>query len=447
MFYVGMGQSPVQAQQVPDAPGSSTESATPSAPAPAKSGSATTAGSSTSTLHGLLQGVTPGQGAPSGSADNGSASGPDGGQAGAAGSQPPATKTSAPTTQPKNNAPPPEQPAAGEGSSTAAYTMRTRVNFVLIPVIVKDNKGHLVPGLTWRDFQVFEDGAPQQLTFFTVDPFPLSVAFVLDQSLPQDTMKKVNESLKALQGAFAPYDEVSVYTYASHVTQATSFTGAQSQRLTAVLGRIQSPGRDMQAPTGTGPLAEGPIINGLTIDPNVTPMGHGTNIAIIPHQIHTLNDAILEAANGLSQRGKARRRIIYVISDGKEHGSTAGYKEVVRYLLANQIAVYGTLVGDSATPVLGFLDKYHLPLVGTDNILPKYTKASGGQLDAEFSINGIERSFAKITEEVRAQYTLGYNSHRSVFDSRFRQVEVQVDRPGLNVISKQGYYPKASNPH
>lgn len=419
-----------QTQQVPDSPGTTA----PAAPAPQPS-----AGSLA--LPSLLQGVTPGQSATSSSADTGEEAPQQ--PAGKPASQPPA-----PAPQ-QGNIAPPDQPTSGSGSSSAAYTLRTRVNFVLVPVIVKDNKGNLVPGLTWRDFKVFEDGVQQQLTFFTVDPFPLSVAFVIDQSLPEDTMKKVNDALAALQGAFTPYDEIAVYTYASHVSQATGFTGAQSQRLTAVLQRVKSPGSDMQVPGGYGPMAEGPVINGHTIDPNVTPMHNGTFVPIIPHDIHTLNDAILEAANGLSQRGRGRRRIVYVISDGKEHGSTASYKEVIRYLLTNQIAVYGTLVGDSATPVLGFLDKYHLPLLsgqlGTDNILPKYTVASGGQLDAELSRNGIERSFAKIAEEVRTQYTLGYNSHRSLFDSRYRSIEVQVLRPNLTVVSKQGYYPTATS--
>jgi len=405
-----------QAVNAPSAPAPTAPTPQPSLTAPASLA-----------LPSLLQGVTPGQGAPPAASDSNP------------GGQP------KPAAAPKpSNVPPPQIPITGKGSSEAAFTLRTRVNFVLVPVLVKDSKGNLVPGLTWRDFKVFEDGQLQQLTFFTVDPFPLSVAFVLDQSLPSDTMKRVNDALGALQGAFTPYDEISVFTYASHVTQATAFTGAQSQRLTAVLDRIQSPGRDMQVPGGYGPMSEGPVINGHTIDPNVTPMHNGSYIPIIPHEIHTLNDAILEAANNLAQRGKGRRRIIYVISDGKEHGSTASYKEVVHYLLTNQIAVYGTLVGDSATPVLGFLDKFHLPLVGIDNILPKYTTATGGQLDAELSRNGIERSFAKIAEQVRTEYTLGYNSHHSVYDSRFRQIEVQVLRPGLTVIAKQGYYPTAS---
>ncbi len=59
----------------------------------------------------------------------------------------------------------------------------------------------------------------------------------------------------------------------------------------------------------------------------------------IPKEIHTLNDAILAAAKELSSRPKERRRIIYVISDGKEAGSKATYKDVLRYLQTNNIAV------------------------------------------------------------------------------------------------------------
>ena len=116
----------------------------------------------------------------------------------------------------------------------------------------------------------------------------------------------------------------------------------------------------------------------------------------------------------------------------------------MRYLLTNQIAVYGTMVGESAMPVLGFLDRFHIPMQMTDNILPKYTFATGGALDAEISRNAIERSFARIAEQVRDQYTLGYNSHISVLDSRFRHIEVRVLRPNVTVLAKQGYYPTAT---
>lgn len=412
-----------QNQQVPNAPGA-TE---PAAPTPQPStGSAGSMG-----LPGLLHGVTPGEGAPATSSSSGNGQAPQSGAATPSQTQP-------------SQVPPPVIPAQGQGASSASYTIRTRVNFVLVPVTVKDKSGQLVPGLTWHDFQIYEDGVPQRISFFTEDPFPLSVAFVIDQSLSSDTMRKVNDALSALQGAFAPYDEVAVYTYASHVTQATGFTGAQSDRLAVTLGRIKSPGRYMEVPSNTGPMAEGPSINGHMVDPNVTPTHDGTFIGIIPKEVHTLNDAIFHAATDLAQRSKGRRRLIYVISDGKEQGSKVSYKEVVRYLLTNQIAVYGTLVGDSALPGLGFLDRFHIPMQMTDNILPKYTFATGGALDAEISRNAIERSFAKIAEQVRDQYTLGYNSHISVLDSRFRHIEVRVLRPNVTVLAKQGYYPTAT---
>ncbi len=314
----------------------------------------------------------------------------------------------------------------------------------MVPVTVKDSHGALVTGLSYHDFQIYEDGVQQRLTFFTEDPFPLSVAFVIDQNLPADTMKRVNEALSAFQGAFAPYDEVAVYTYATHVSQATGFTGAQSDRLTATLDRVKSPGRYMEVPTNTGPLAEGPIINGQMVDPNTTPMHDGNFIAIIPKESYVLNDAILRAATDLSQRGRGRRKMIYVISDGKNQGSTASYKEVVRYLLTNQIAVNGTLVGESALPVYGFLDRYHMPWQMNDNILVQYQKATGGILDAELSRNAIEASFARVAGQVRNQYTLGYYSHISTLDSRFRKIEVRVLLPNVTVIAKQGYYPTAT---
>jgi len=56
-------------------------------------------------------------------------------------------------------------------------------------------------------------------------------------------------------------------------------------------------------------------------------VGSGSGVITIPKEIHTLNDAILAAAKELSTRPKGRRRIIYVISDGKENGSKATIKK------------------------------------------------------------------------------------------------------------------------
>lgn len=105
--------------------------------------------------------------------------------------------------------------------------------------------------------------------------------------------------------------------------------------------------------------------------------------------------------------------------------------------------MFGTLVGDSALPVTGFLDRMHLPLTMRDNILPAYAKQTGGNFDGEFRQRGIEDSFARIAEEVRTQYTIGYYTHEPFIDGKYRQVEVKVMRPNLTVIAKLGYYPTA----
>jgi len=356
-----------------------------------------------------------------------------------------------PVVQPKPEAAPPPptvQPGPGEGFEAVSTNIKVNVNFVQVPVTVKDSKGNLVAGLHAENFRVFENAVPEPLHLFTVDPFPLSIAFVIDQSLTSDVMAKVNESLGSVQGALTPYDEAAVFSYSNGAKEWTGFTGAQGNRLPAVLALAKSIGTDMQVPQNNGPLAGCSIRqNGNCIDPNLQP-GHSAgsgSFITIPKEIHTLNDAILAAAKELSTRPKGRRRLIYVISDGKEYGSKATVKEVIRYLQTNQIAVYATGVGDSARWGEGYVSRIHLPFTMYDNILYKYTAATGGDLDSQRGVNGIEKSYAKIAEEARAQYTLGYLSHESVYDSRYRKIDVRVDRPGLEVIAKQGYYPSAQD--
>jgi VWFA-related protein len=326
---------------------------------------------------------------------------------------------------------------------SSAATIRTTVNFVDIPFTVKDSKGNLIAGLESRDIRVYENGLLQHISVFTRDPYPLSVALVIDQSMTQDTMERVNTALGALQGAFAPFDEAAVFTYSNGPRMMTDLTAAQSARLTQAVERSKSSGREaLLAGSLGGPLAQTTVINNQQFDPNTAAnRGHTQMQMNPPREVHTLNDAILEAAKSLARVPRDRRRVIYVISDGREYGSQAKTKDVIKYLQTNKIAVWGTLVGDSSLPVVGFLDRIHLPLMMRDNVLPAYSIATGGNFDAEFRTGSIEKSFQKIAEEARAQYTLGYYTHESFLDGKYRKIEVRVLRPNLTVIAKQGYYP------
>ena len=54
-----------------------------------------------------------------------------------------------------------------------------------------------------------------------------------------------------------------------------------------------------------------------------------------------LNDAVMRAAQDLGRREKARRQVIFVLSDGFEYGSKANYSDVLAVLQRYNVIVYG----------------------------------------------------------------------------------------------------------
>lgn len=331
----------------------------------------------------------------------------------------------------------------GKGED-AIKTLMVNVDAVDVAFTVKDSKGHLVSGLTARDVQVYENGLMQHINVFTNEGLPMSVAIVIDNSMTKDEMTRVNDAMGSLQSAFAPSDEVAVFTYNKSPNMVTEFTGAQSARLTQSIERSKGEGREPPMAGSFGPVGQTTIINGQNFDPNTSAVRNHTSLSLEqPIDPHPLNDAILTAAAALSTRPIERRRVIYVISDGKEYGSKAKASQVVKYLQMHQIEVDGTLVGDSAVWGLGVLDRIHLPLMMRDNVLPAFANATGGNIDAEFRTASIEKSFSKIALEARTRYTVGYTTHEPFLDGKYRHVEIKVLHPNLTVLAPQGYWPWA----
>ncbi len=344
----------------------------------------------------------------------------------------------APAPPQMNDAAPavPAAPAPPNERDQMMYTMRTTVNFVVVPVTVKDLSGHLVEGLVKQDFAVFEEGVQQQIRYFTSDPFPLSAAVVLDVGLPDPVLRKVNDTLPALAAAFSQFDEIALYTFGNSVTKELDFS-AVTDRYAKSMKRLKRQGQQGGAPVVGGPLGQSsPSINSKPVDPNVP---HG-GVYVQYREAHVLNDAILAAAMDLSTRPKDRRKLIFVISDGKETGSRANYAQVLKVLLSNAISVYGVAVGDSAMPILREIEKVNVPRSGFGNLLPRYTGATGGDVLPEFDRNAIETAYARVTQQARNQYTLGYTAKAGPSNT-YRNIEVIVHRPNLKVQAKEGYYP------
>jgi VWFA-related protein len=350
--------------------------------------------------------------------------------------QPAGSENAPPSMPPVTTVPPGSVPSGDLNTRDDLYKIVTRVNFVLVPVTVKDGDGHLVDGLLPRDFSVYEDGKKQDLKFFTSDPFPLSAAVILDVGMPDTAVQKINQTYSALSGAFSPYDEVSLYTYSTTVSQVSDFSSA-GQKLTGVLNQMKlERGRNNGAPVMNGPLGpQGPTINGIPVErpgaqPNIAP----------PKDVRVLNDAILRAALDLGKRDRARRKIIFIISDGREYGSRVSYSDVLKVLLSREITVYAIGVDSSAIPIYSKLQKLHLPHYGYGDILPRYAGATGGEVFTELSRDNIEVAYARATGDARNQYTLGYTT-RATPSTAYRDIEVRVGRPGLKISARSGYYP------
>jgi VWFA-related protein len=187
-----------------------------------------------------------------------------------------------------------------------------------------------------------------------------------------------------------------------------------------------------------GPFATGPVVNG-------SPVGGPTGVSPVnvpPRESHVLNDAILRAALDLGKRDHTRRKVIFVISDGRELGSQSSFKQVLRVLESRDIEVKAVVVDTSALPGFKQAEKiHHLFLQGYSDILPKYTHATGGgDIVARISRNAIEDAYTQITSEARNQYTLGYSPKATTGSSAYRSIEVQVDKK-VKVTAKDGYYP------
>jgi VWFA-related protein len=319
-------------------------------------------------------------------------------------------------------------------------TLVVRVNFVQVPVMVKDANGRRVDGLLPKDFTVLENGKKQTLTFFTADPYELSVAILIDLGMADVAVQKVEQTYSALVGALSPYDEAALYTYSSTVSQVTDFT-RRSQRLTAELNQLKLVRGHNNGPADLGgPLASPPNVNGAPVGgPVIEPVNTP------PKEAHVLNDAILRAALDLSRRERTRRKIIFVISDGREFGSKASYHDVLKVLQTYGIQVKAVVVDSGALPVFRQIEKIRLKGQGYSDILPKYASATGGgQVFSELSRNAIEDAYSEITSEARNQYTLGYTPKAIASSSAYRDITVLVDRKGLKVYAKDGYFPVPS---
>jgi Ca-activated chloride channel homolog len=317
-----------------------------------------------------------------------------------------------------------QQPPAPQQSDVKAKII-SRVDLVVLPVTVKRN-GDLVPDLRRDEFRVFEDNVEQRIELFTAEAFPLSMVVLIDNDLKSKDAEQVSASLRAIVAGMSASDEAFICRFDQYFHPGKGFTSDQDKLLTE-LRRTSLDTEPSVAPPSAS-IAQGPTINGHSAigdQPNYA----GTTMTIKGQPTKALDDAVFEAAQLLKDRGRDRRKIICLISDGVNGSkfNTNSYDNTVKDLLRYNISVYSIGVGSS------YFDRKF-------SRLENYAHATAGDIYFAAKSHAMEELYARVTEEARNQYTLAYSPRGTDRSKEYHDIEVRVTREGLKIQTRDRYY-------
>ncbi|MGB6525247.1 MAG: VWA domain-containing protein [Candidatus Acidiferrales bacterium] len=301
-------------------------------------------------------------------------------------------------------------------------------NAVVVPVTVKDPSGNLVANLEQDDFRIFQDGVQQIISGFSDEAVPVSAVVLLDDDLQTKASQQVQQSLDSIAAGFGPSDEVALVRFDEFPKTVLDFT-ASNDALFAKLKAIRTSEKDgLDSRNATSPsmaMITPPRINGQ-------PIGPGANIPVLASSSGVtkhIDDAVYYAAEMLRTRGRDRRRIIFIISDGvNARYNKWSLNNTLQLLLSSNISVYAIAVG-------GVLDRPEgVGRLGT------YSRSTGGDVFHALKQGDLERMYAALTEEARNQYTLVFDPTNTPGRGNYHSIEVRVERPNLSVTARQGYF-------
>ena len=281
--------------------------------------------------------------------------------------------------------------------------VRTFIRRVRLPITVVDKKGQFVDDLTQSDFQVFEDKVPQTIETFSNDlgeALPLYVAVLMDTS-PSTAGKLKFEQESALNFIYTVVrprrDRVLFATFDHEINLRQDFTDKLDLLNRAVSGVKQT----------------------------------GNQTALF--------DAIWQFCDE-KLRSVVGRRVLVVITDGEDTYSRASIRDAIDIAQRTETTIFAisTKAGFAAT----------VPGVEAgqvrdrkDSELVKLAEETGGAAFFTGDMLSLERSFTRISKELRAQYLITYKPVNDRYDGSFRKIEVKLasGRSGQKVRTKQGY--------
>ena len=274
-------------------------------------------------------------------------------------------------------------------------TLRVDVRLVSVFVNVADQNGGIVAGLSRDDFVLTEDGRPQQIAVFErQSELPLNLTLAIDTSgsVRKDLSEEQDAARRFAHALLRPQDQMSIIQFATDVRVLTPFTSKLSQ-----------------------------IDRGLS-------------------QLHgdwatALYDAICQGSEHLG--GTKGRKVLILISDGDDTASRATYANALEQALRNEVMIYSLI----DVPIEASAGRD----LGGEHALITLAEQTGGK-SFYVSDGGLDKAFARVSDDLRTQYLLGYYPKNQEPGRAFHRVEVAIPRAAATAFSirhRTGYYADA----
>jgi VWFA-related protein len=294
-------------------------------------------------------------------------------------------------------------------------TFRATVNVVNLFFNVKEKKGGLIPNLAKGDFEVFEDGKPEAIKYFSAETNqPLTLGILIDTSASQQRVLPMEQEVGAafLREVLNPKDLAFVINFDVNVELQQDFTNS-SHDLRDALYRVKI---NAGSPSATGI----PGVGGGPVPQHGTPKGT------------LLYDAIFLAADE-KLKNEVGRKAMIILTDGEDQGSMMTLKRAVEAAQKADTIVYVLLIADR-----GFY--YGMLGYSGDRDMKQVAEQTGGRLiEVGNKYQKVKEAFDQIAAELRSQYSLGYTPSNAAHDGAFRRVEIR-SKQGYHIQTRKGYY-------
>jgi Ca-activated chloride channel homolog len=283
-------------------------------------------------------------------------------------------------------------PLAARAQTDSGTTFRIESKLVNLFVNVTDANGAIVGGLNKEDFKVTEDGRPQDITIFEREAgMPLSLILAIDTSASTfiDRTRERDASKTFIHALMREQDQMGLIEFATSVTLLVPFTN------------------------------------------KVSHLDHGLN-SLTRGDATALYDAIYLASDSLAP--KKGRKVLVIVSDGGDTAKSATYDDALEHALRGEVMIYSII----DVPIAASAGRD----TGGEHALITLAEQTGGK-SFYVEAGNLDKAFAKVSDDLRTQYLIGYYPHKQPPGVSFHRIGVTVPRAAaeaFNIRYKTGYY-------